>query len=870
MEYAAYIQYKEFFFGLLIGVSMVVIIQVSTVFFGLRKIVQKKRHPDTYHKDILKEPSETLCKLLGIATTECTELAWLNISLQRFFYELSRSSTFYEKVKETFVKKLSIAFSSGLLKRVRFKDISFGSEAPYITKIRALSENELEELLEKEEKKETDGKRPAEFNQVYLLMDVSYISNDNCIYIDADLIKGYSIPIMVKLQPFKGQLLLRLPANNYNTRFEICFIQNPGFDFSVEAAFSKNDAVYFSSSVSTILKTLCKYILKMYIYPNWYYYYLPMVVSRAKTITYPYYPIIDKNLDGPMHQVREIQNLFSLDFAIITKKGNIIFRRTKSTINSTGSHLLRAEIEMPQEKMAFAGEMFKNQEKFDPFKDVISAYEETKVIEKYGNSVARIHLIVENKIFEFIRIFADDMIIYQLTDASAPQFIVFKKDIYKIIVIHYTHKSAPFHMSKFRIQKLAKKLEQQEMKIWGSTKLFKFMDFSFKQVEKTKKIFASRKDLEKEKKGESIEKDLSKAQYLTDGYVIDSGSTQESLSEANIIDSHFRSIETKILTEQKTPDYIIPLPYSQATIKESLTLPAIRASLFGSFVIMEESTLTETIKSTSILHSTSGQYVQLLTYHSLEHDMVIQRILLSEEFQNIIIAIRVSNRLAEIFVYGKHQPDIDIFAELLLLISEKNSMLDGVPEEIPKSFTATLENTTGIIISSPEPIRCKVSVESVSFSVAYEVVLIHPFVLIAPLAEQESLLVSIKHKKKSQIFLQKIEKNPRNLVYIEGAIVVQKKDKIKMPIKKGTLFWKTPWASSSSRTEEYFLPDLICGSGYERKHEDGFIFWANTEGKNISCSVSMGSINVNGFLKIQKSPQPVQEEVLLENSEETD
>ena len=61
-------------------------------------------------------------------------------------------------------------------------------------------------------------------------------------------------------------------------------------------------------------------------------------------------------------------------------------------------------------------------------------------------------------------------------------------------MIQYTTKSSAFRLSKFRIQKLVKKLEQQEMKIFGSAKLFRIFDFSVKQAEKTKKIFKRQKE----------------------------------------------------------------------------------------------------------------------------------------------------------------------------------------------------------------------------------------------------------------------------------------------------------------------------------------------------------------------------------------
>ncbi|KAI5189580.1 hypothetical protein NECID01_0603 [Nematocida sp. AWRm77] len=849
---------NEFLIGALAGGLTVLLVQLATILFGLRKISSKKKYPDTYHRDLLEDPSCTLVKMLGISTKDCTDLAWLNVSLQRFFCEVSKSNVFYERVKANLVKKLSVAFSSGILKKITFKDVSFGSEAPYIHKIRIMSEDEIKELLEKKEGSEIKhpSAKPAWFKQVYLLIDMEYISTDNCFYIDADLIKGYSIPIMVKLQPFKGQLIMRIPADNYSTRFEIGFVENPGFDFSVEAAFSKNDSVFFSSSVSTILKKLFKYIAKMYVYPNWYYYYLPMVVSRSKVVTYPYYPVSENKKDASMHQAREAQNLFSLDYTILSKKGNIIFRRTKSTVNSSGAPIDKAEIEVSSERQKQIEEMLKHPEKFDLFVDVISDYEGSKVVEKYSDSVMKIHVIIAGGVYEFIKIAVENMIIFQLTDASEPQFIAVKKEGNGISILQYTARDSPFRLGRFRIIKLAAKLEEQEMKVFGSTKLFKILDFSVKQAEKTTKIFKKSKDKEKiEKARENTTKDISKMQYVSDGYSLDPNTSASSISEVSIIETHFRAIETKIVSENTEPMHRLHLPYSSTAINQALESSLIRASLLERFTIMEDIRLTDRICSTSMAHA-SGQYVQLLTYFSADSEFVIQKVLLSEEFQGITVALKISNGQIDIFVQGEAALKKKEFVSLIHACVRRAEVLKAPAQEVPKQYISSMEECSGIVITSETPSLCEIKISKGEWEFSADVLLDEPFSVIFG-EGADPLKVFLKSKKKLPLHVSTVPTGAKDeMFHIQGKVFVKRKEKLQIPVGKGVVYWKSPWASpDKNKTEDM---QIINGRGYTTTEESMFLTWINKTGKDTPVSIEAGSINLSA--PIEEGPQ-LQEEV---------
>ncbi|KAI5184970.1 hypothetical protein NEHOM01_0521 [Nematocida homosporus] len=833
----SYELYREFAAGALAGALLVIFMQFATLVLGLRRMVRKKRYPDTCPRDMLKDPSESLMNALSLATEECTDVAWLNIVFQRYFVELSRSSTFYEKVKETLVKKLSLAFSTGILKRVRFRDISFGSEAPYIRTIRALSDNELEELLARTGEKR--ARRPAGFSQVSLLMDVEYAAGDNCMYVDADLIKGYSIPIMVRLQPFRGQLVVRVPASNYHTRLELCFLENPGFDFSVEAAFAKNDTVFFSSSVSTLLKRLCRYVAKMYIYPNWYYYYLPMLVSRSKIIAYPYYPVSAGNIEAAMQQIREIKNLLSLDFAIITKKGNVIFRKTKSTVNSSSEPLMRAEIEMPPEKISRIGEMFRTPEDlFNPFAGVVSAYEGTKVIETYAPHLARVHVVIAGEVFEFIRITVDDMLLYQLTDPAEPQFLLLYREPKRILVVQYASRSSLFRLGQFRIQKLVGKLEEEELKVWGSARLFKLFDLSVRAAGSAKRIFGRANKPSQPKKKEEPPKDPARAQYVSDGYALDT-SSQESVSEVAIIESHFRAIETRILGDMRAPDAQIDLPYTAAELKDVLKLSVTRASLFGEFTLMEDIELAVGIRSTSMA-APSGQFVQLLSYSNPEGDLVIGRILLSEEFQGVAVAARIQPSCISLFTDGGFVVHCREFEHIIRTRVEQSRLVPGEPQELPKRFTRSFDTAAGIIITSETPTQCEIFIGRGERVLRGEISLQQPCtVILGRLNEDTNLQVSIRTKKGTAT-LKEVPNSVDQLTYIEGSFILKKKGEITLPIGPGYAHWIFPW-TAKAKDKDKDKSGYINGSGYANFNQPTTLTWVQQE----SCpttSISAASI----------------------------
>lgn len=778
---------KEFIAGVAAGFILLLLSLTAIVVFGLRKAVSKRGFGDTYHQRVKAEfPSEQLLRTMQRANRVCKDLDWLNLSLQRFFYELTRSHTFKEKMKSILVSKMGIAFSTGILKRIRFKEVDIGLECPYIRKIRALSEEEVELLFKSKKMKEEEfwgssdsgsgeeaerprraDRRPADiesdeenlfrnreeesglsgetdrssatekserrrpsalFRQVYLLMDIEYSAVGNCMYIDADLIKGYSIPAIVKIEPFVGQLVLRVPANNYSTRMELCFVRNPGFNFSVEAAVSKNDSLFFSRSVSSILKRLFRYTMNMYIYPNWYYYYLPMLVSRSKIVNYPYYPVTSMSRDAAFLQAREATNLFGLDYKILARKDSIIFRRTNATVNNTGLFLYKTEIPVKKDLQKLVEENFMGkgsgltrqptpqelpaalpeQEEqgavgpdeappgeaevigeegeeaprerasgplpeaeaarfyppftIDIFKDVVSDYEGTRVIEQYDEYVSRIHLTIKKEVYEFTRIQYKNLLIYQLTDPSEPFFIALKLEEPQISVVQFTNRDSPFRLSRFRIAKLRSKLEKQPMKIFGSANLFRLVNFSIKKAEKTKEYFFKKKKEKRREGKEDVTRDISKMQYISDERIKDAASASsvfsedesrarsgvgtdvQNLSEANIIESHFIAEESKLLNSERIPECTLRFP--GATISElfeALTKAEVRASLFREeLTLMDDVHLNDRLVSTSmIMVREAKQYVQLLSYFNRAEGIVIERILLSEDYLGKTVIMKI-------------------------------------------------------------------------------------------------------------------------------------------------------------------------------------------------------------------------------------
>lgn len=109
------------------------------------------------------------------------ELGWINVMIQRMFFDSIRNYNLEHKIRESILKSFSASIGEGLLKKVRIKSLNFGAEAPYLKHIKLITVDEYNEIIRIEEI--SDFQR-----EILIEMDNSKILNtkNNDINIEAE------------------------------------------------------------------------------------------------------------------------------------------------------------------------------------------------------------------------------------------------------------------------------------------------------------------------------------------------------------------------------------------------------------------------------------------------------------------------------------------------------------------------------------------------------------------------------------------------------------------------------------------------------------------------------------------------------------
>ncbi|KAM0687333.1 hypothetical protein COBT_001428 [Conglomerata obtusa] len=129
--------------GLFLGTLLSPLIEIILLY------ILAYRKPKPIAKPVEYTTTPTQEKILFSSTHTCTDLAWFNISLQRYFLELSQSYAYKEKLKRTMMKKFK-QFEKYVT--VEIDDIDVGREFPVFTSVKVMSEKMIQELVESRKK----------------------------------------------------------------------------------------------------------------------------------------------------------------------------------------------------------------------------------------------------------------------------------------------------------------------------------------------------------------------------------------------------------------------------------------------------------------------------------------------------------------------------------------------------------------------------------------------------------------------------------------------------------------------------------------------------------------------------------------------
>jgi hypothetical protein len=324
------------------------------------------------------------------------------------------------------------------------------------------------------------------FKNLLCLFNVEYYGGLR-ISLDVELPQKIFVNSTVIIKGFKGDAILRLPAENYDTRYEISFVKEPNFEIEVESGINTGkNKIFFQNSVSKFLKSAIKYsIRKTIILPNWlqqFQGYLP----SSRDIVHKVQKLSPETLDEAAAVTEAILTYLSSDFKIIAIKHDIYQRKSSTTINESDHIYLShfkipkiADISISSDFVVFEGLDIQDSKLMNRFLDlsildgVISGFKSLRQICSCKNYTL-VALEFSDKVYEFIRIVYKDYLIFQRNDTVKSDFFVFRILDKELQIFSYSTTS-DYDFTPRRIEKLKKKLFSEPMSILGSNLLYKFM-----------------------------------------------------------------------------------------------------------------------------------------------------------------------------------------------------------------------------------------------------------------------------------------------------------------------------------------------------------------------------------------------------------
>lgn len=113
-------------------------------FFGIPKI-RAKAHKSAH---VRLPISEKLKKEIQKSLVQTSDLAWLNVMIQRIYFDTIKNYNFEYKIRQMVMKSFSSSIGEGLLKNVQITGLNFGAEAPYLKSIKLITPEEYDRITQ--------------------------------------------------------------------------------------------------------------------------------------------------------------------------------------------------------------------------------------------------------------------------------------------------------------------------------------------------------------------------------------------------------------------------------------------------------------------------------------------------------------------------------------------------------------------------------------------------------------------------------------------------------------------------------------------------------------------------------------------------
>ncbi|KAF9763590.1 hypothetical protein NGRA_1182 [Nosema granulosis] len=463
----------EFFLGLAIGILTIplILILLPGSSWGL---VSK-------HKNKPFKLSANQTSMIRKSLHVCTDLHWLNVLISRFWHEIADSQAQAYRIKSYISKYFEVFSNTGIIKNIVIDDVFIDKEAPIVESIRVLSNEECAKILSSGGVvKDSNNILPNEetllneeiFRNVNTLLKIDYEGSIR-INMRIDLFNKFSFRLDVFVRKIKGDILMRLPSLDYNTRLEYTFVKTPEIEISIEAGVSRNEGkAYFKDSISNFVRRSIKYtILRLFVYPSFSTLVLPLVVPAFKKHDHKIEKISVETCEDSLSHIKDTLSLFlSMDYKIVEVFEGITVRRNNYLINEvdkvTCTHFpipennpLETSKNYIYEGLSIKESKFMNLiYDLSILKDVVSSFRGAHTVHNFNQTSSLVEIFLNKTPLEYIRIVSRDTIYFQRNDVDNPEFLIFRISNKEIYI--YTFGSS-INFTKKRILKLLKKFDGQ-------------------------------------------------------------------------------------------------------------------------------------------------------------------------------------------------------------------------------------------------------------------------------------------------------------------------------------------------------------------------------------------------------------------------
>ncbi|AFN83067.1 hypothetical protein EROM_051370 [Encephalitozoon romaleae SJ-2008] len=332
------------------------------------------------------------------------------------------------------------------------------------------------------------------FERLQVLLGINYGGGAQ-ISLSLGLPKGIVLKTTIFINGMKGDVLVRIPSKDYDTRYEYCFLFKPELAITVESGISGEiGKLYFRKSISNFIERYIRHLVsRTMVYPAWSGQYLPFIVPPIKDVVHKIEKVTLENHSIQLPQIVEGILLYSsMDYKIVDVDGEMVHRRAGNFINERErilcTHFPIPKISLKATQSVGKNRLFKGltlQESkvmnqlysWTAFSDVISRFRELRVKTVLTPNSSLVELVFENTKYEFVRVVVKNGLIFQRNDPESPEFIVFKI-VREVLYIYQYVETKDFMMNRRRIWKLRQKFDFKPLTALGSASLYKLIRFS--------------------------------------------------------------------------------------------------------------------------------------------------------------------------------------------------------------------------------------------------------------------------------------------------------------------------------------------------------------------------------------------------------